>query len=40
MKFRIAAFVVVGVALLGATLHAAGVEVGGECILCAVCPFC
>jgi len=37
---KVAVLAVLAVALLGVSLHAAGVEVGGERLLCAICPFC
>jgi hypothetical protein len=37
---KVAVLAVMMVALLGISLHAAGVEVGGEPFLCAICPFC
>lgn len=40
MKTRIAALVIVGLAVLGVTAHAATEHVTADCVLCALCPFC
>jgi hypothetical protein len=40
MKARVAAFVILGLTVLGATVHAASEYVSeGTCWLCALCPF-
>ena len=40
MKARVAAFVIVGLTILGVSVHAAAEHVeGGTCFLCSLCPF-